>query len=37
MLEKSRQMAAYESAKMTKLYDRTNDPITLDEVERIAF
>lgn len=29
-------MAAHES-KATKLYDRTNDAIRLDEVERIAF
>jgi len=36
-LEKAQQMAAHESAKTTKLYDRTNDQITLDEVERIAF
>ena len=36
-LEKAQQMAAHESAKTTKLYNRTNDAITLDEVERIAF
>lgn len=36
-LEKAQQMAAHESAKTTKLYDRTNDAITLDEVERITF
>lgn len=36
-LEKAQQMAAHESAKTTKLYDRTNDAITLDEVERIVF
>lgn len=36
-LEKAQQMAAHESAKTTKLYDRTNDAISLDEVERIAF
>jgi site-specific recombinase XerD len=36
-LEKAQQMAAHESAKTTKLYDRTHDAITLDEVERIAF
>ncbi len=35
-LEKAQQMAAHESAKTTKLYDRTSDQITLDEVERIA-
>lgn len=36
-LEKAQRMAAHESAKTTKLYDRTNDAITLNEVERIAF
>jgi len=36
-LEKAQQMAAHESAKTTKLYDRASDAITLDEVERIAF
>jgi hypothetical protein len=30
-------MAAHESAKTTKLYDRTEDAISLDEAERIAF
>jgi len=35
-LEKAQQMAAHESPKTTKLYDRTADAITLDEVERIA-
>ena len=29
-------MAAHESAKTTKLYDRPNDQITLDEIERMA-
>ena len=29
-------MAAHESPRTTKLYDRTGDEITLDEVERIA-
>jgi integrase/recombinase XerD len=29
-------MAAHESPRPTKLYDRTCDEITLDEVERIA-
>jgi len=29
-------MAAHESPHTTKLYDRTGDEITLDEVERIA-
>ena len=36
-MEKAQQMTAHESAKTTKLYDRTNDAIILDEVERIAF
>jgi site-specific recombinase XerD len=35
-LEKAQAMAAHESPKTTKLYDRTSDQITLDEVERIA-
>jgi hypothetical protein len=29
-------MAAHESSRTTKLYDRTGDEITLDEVERIT-
>jgi integrase/recombinase XerD len=29
-------MAALESPRTTKLYDRTGDEITLNEVERIA-
>ena len=29
-------MAAHESPRTTKLYDRTGDEITLDEVERIT-
>lgn len=28
-------MAAHESPRTTKLYDRTQDEVTLDEVERI--
>jgi integrase len=35
-LEKAQAMAAHESPRTTKLYDRTSDEITLDEVERIA-
>ena len=35
-LEKAQQIANHESPKTTKLYDRTNDQITLDEVERIV-
>ncbi len=34
-LEKAQQMAAHASPRTTKLYDRTNDQVTLDEVERI--
>jgi site-specific recombinase XerD len=34
-LEKAQMMAAHESPRTTKLYDRTNDQISLDEVERI--
>ena len=35
-LKKAQQMAAHESAKTTKLYDRREDELTLDEVERIS-
>ena len=35
-LEKAQQIAAHESASTTKLYDRTDDAISLDEIERIA-
>ena len=35
-IEKAQQIAAHESPRTTKLYDRTNDEITLDEIERIA-
>jgi len=34
-LENAQSMAAHESPRTTKLYDRTGDDITLDEVERI--
>lgn len=34
-LERAQQIAAHSSAKTTKLYDRRNDEITLDEIERI--
>ena len=34
-LEHAQQIAAYESPRTTKLYDRTQDEISLDEVERI--
>ena len=35
MLEKAQQMASHASPRMTKLYDRTNDQISPDEVEKI--
>ena len=35
-LENAQAMAAHESPRTTKLYDRTGDQITLDEVERIS-
>ncbi len=35
-LEKAQQIAAHESPRTTKLYDRTSDELMLDEIERIA-
>lgn len=35
-LENAQAMAVHESPRTTKLYDRTGDKITLDEVERIT-
>ena len=35
-IENAQAIAAHESPRTTKLYDRTQDEITLDEVERIA-
>lgn len=35
-IERAQQIAAHESPRTTKLYDRTNDELTLDEIERIA-
>jgi site-specific recombinase XerD len=35
-IENAQAIAAHESPRTTKLYDRTTDEITLDEVERIA-
>ena len=35
-IENAQAIAAHESPRTTKLYDRTSDDITLDEVERIA-
>jgi len=34
-LEKAQVIAGHESPRTTKLYDRTSDEITLDEIERI--
>lgn len=36
-LEIAQQMAGHESARTTGLYDRRNDQVALDEVERIAY
>ncbi len=36
LLEYAQKMAAHESARTTKLYDRRNDQVTLDQVERIV-
>ncbi len=36
-MEKAQAIAAHESPKTTKLYDRTADALTLDEIERIRF
>ena len=36
LAQNTQEMAAHESPRTTKLYDRTGDEITLDEVERIA-
>jgi integrase len=35
-IEHAQAIAAHESPRTTKLYDRTNDTLTLDEIERIA-
>jgi integrase len=35
-LEKAQAIAAHESPRTTKLYDRTSDNLTLDEIERIV-
>ena len=34
-LENARAIAAHESSQTTRLYDRTSDELTLDEIERI--
>jgi hypothetical protein len=36
MLEHAQQIANHESPRTTKLYDRTSDAISLDEIERIV-
>jgi hypothetical protein len=36
-LEHAQEMAAHESPRTTKLYDRTTERLTQDEVERIRF
>ena len=36
-LEDAQRMAGHSSAKTTKLYDRRDDAIKLDEVEKISF
>jgi integrase len=35
-LENAQKIAAHESPRTTKLYDRTDDQLTLDEIERIV-
>ena len=35
-LEKAQQMAAHASSKTTNMYNRVNDAVSLDEVERIV-
>ena len=35
-IEHAQQIANHESPKTTKLYDRTSDQISLDEIERIV-
>ena len=35
-LEHAQKVAAHESIRTTKLYDRTSDAVSLDEIERIV-
>lgn len=35
-IENAQAIAAHESSRTTKLYDRTGDSLSLDEIERIA-
>jgi hypothetical protein len=37
VLEKAQRMAAHESPRTIKLYDRTSDAVSLDAVERVVF
>jgi integrase/recombinase XerD len=37
IVEKAKQLAAHESPRTTKLYDRSIDEVSLDEVERVRF
>jgi integrase len=36
LLEHAQQIAGHESPRTTKLYDRTTDQLSLDEIERIV-
>lgn len=36
-LEVAQQMAGHESPRTTNLYDRRNDAVALDEVERVVY
>ena len=36
-LATTQQIAAHESPQTTKLYDRTSDQLTLDEIDKIVF
>ena len=36
-LEIAQQMAGHDSARTTGLYDRRNDAVALDEIEKIAY
>jgi len=34
---KAAQLACHESERTTRMYDRSDDPITLDEIERVNY
>jgi hypothetical protein len=36
VLEHAQRIAAHNSVRTTKLYDRTSDAVSLDEIERIV-